>query len=169
MTIDDIRGQICGLWVDEGGIVHVCARTSDGGRVAHTLPAFRPFAWTRADATPPVIEGATSEPLAGDGPFSRLIHVTHPDLLDAVEGAVGKGAYDAVNQLESQFLMQHRARLFADVAFGQLRRCQLDIETASEDGSFSDAKRPEDRVLAIGLRTGGRNRLLVLEDLNDAA
>ena len=169
MIIDDIRGQICGLWVDEGGIVHVCARTSDGGRSAQAIAGFRPFAWTRADATPPVIEGSTSEPLAGGGPFSRLVHVTHPDLLDAVEDAVGKGAYDAVSQLESQFLIQHRARLFADVAFGQLRRCQLDIETASADGSFSDAKRPEDRVLAIGLRVGGRNRLLVLEDLTDAA
>ena len=92
MIIDDIRGQICGLWVDEGGIVHVCARTSDGGRSAQAIAGFRPFAWTRADATPPVIEGSTSEPLAGGGPFSRLVHVTHPDLPDSVEDAVGKGA-----------------------------------------------------------------------------
>jgi DNA polymerase elongation subunit (family B) len=45
----------------------------------------------------------------------------------------------------------------------------LDIETASADGSFSDAGRPEDRVLAVGLRCGGKNRLLLLEAATDEA
>src|SRR5690606_36947384 len=60
-------------------------------------------------------------------------------------------------------------RLFADVSFAQLRRCQLDIETASVDGEFSDPRNPGDRVLAIGLRFGDRDRTLVLEEASDAA
>src|ERR1019366_8956333 len=66
------------------------------------------------------------------------------------------------------FLLQHRLRLYRDLSFGQLRRCQLDIETGSEDGGFSDAAKPGDRVLAIGLRQGGKN-LLLLEAMTDAA
>ena len=50
-----------------------------------------------------------------------------------------------------------------------MRRCQLDIETASTDGGFPDAARPGDRVLAIGLRCGGKNRLLVLAEMTDPA
>ena len=78
-------------------------------------------------------------------------------------------AVDAIRPVESQYLLQSRARLYRDLSFGQLRRCQLDIETGSADGGFSDASRPEDRVLAIGLRCGGRNHLLLLEAMTDPA
>ena len=54
------------------------------------------------------------------------------------------------------------------MSFTRLRRCQVDIETGSADGGFSDAERPEDRVLAIGMRSGGVNRLLLLEETSDA-
>jgi DNA polymerase elongation subunit (family B) len=76
---------------------------------------------------------------------------------------------DSIRPLESQFLLQHRERLYRDLAFGQLRRCQLDIETGSTGGHFSDAAQPEDRVLAIGLRCAGRNDLLLLEAMTDPA
>jgi DNA polymerase elongation subunit (family B) len=65
--------------------------------------------------------------------------------------------------------LQQRRRLFADLSFTQLRRCQLDIETGSEDGSFSDPTRPGDRVLAIGLRSGDDVRLLELAAPTDEA
>ena len=85
---------------------------------------------------------------------------------EAKQTAIG---IDAIRPFESQFLLQHRQRLYRDLSFGQLRRCQLDIETASADGGFPDASRPGDRVLAIGLRAGGENRLLVLAEMTDAA
>ena len=70
---------------------------------------------------------------------------------------------------ESQWLLQQRARLYADMRLGDLRRCQLDIETASgEAGSFSDARNDTDRVLAIGLQCGDRRELLVLDEESDA-
>jgi DNA polymerase, archaea type len=72
--------------------------------------------------------------------------------------------------LENQFLLQNRARLFGDLTFQQLRRCQLDIETAaSADGGFSNPENADDRVLAIGLQFGERQRLLVLEEMTDEA
>ncbi|HEY1110044.1 MAG TPA: DNA polymerase domain-containing protein, partial [Opitutaceae bacterium] len=47
--------------------------------------------------------------------------------------------------------------------------CQLDIEVAAPEGGFPDATRAEDRVLAIGLRVAGQNRLLLLAEMTDAA
>src|SRR5690606_11853077 len=83
--------------------------------------------------------------------------------------AASSGGVDAIRPLESQYLLQQRRHLFADLTFAQLRRCQLDIETGSADGGFSDASKPDDRVLAIGLRFGERVRLLVLAEETDAA
>jgi DNA polymerase I len=78
-------------------------------------------------------------------------------------------AVDAIRPLESQFLLQSRRRLYADLPFAKLRRCQVDIETGSTGGAFSDAENPGDRVLAIGMRFAGRDRLLLLEAMTDEA
>lgn len=49
-----------------------------------------------------------------------------------------------------QFMMQTGITLFKGMEFGSLRRMQLDIETFSKYG-FSNAARPEDRVILISL------------------
>jgi DNA polymerase elongation subunit (family B) len=161
-------GSICGVWVDADGVVHLAVARPDGGREERTA-AFRPFAWLADLPVDPAIEGLHIERLRGQGAFTRLAHADSLATIDLLQEAMGRGGSDAVRPLESQFLLQQRARLYADLHFSQLRRCQLDIETASGDGHFSDAARPDDRILAIGLRCGGRNRLLVLEELTDAA
>jgi DNA polymerase elongation subunit (family B) len=162
----ELRGFICGLWVGEGGRVHLSVATPEGGR-RETEAVYHPFAWIRPPAVPVQIEGLHLEDLKGEGVFSQIAHAREAAPLEQLEEAVGKGAYDEIRPRESQFLLQHRARLFADLRFNQLRRCQLDIETSSPDGGFSDASRPDDRVLAIGLRLNGENRLLVLETHDD--
>ena len=161
-------GALCGVWVDAAGMVHLAVARPDGGREERTA-AFRPFAWLADSPVDPAIEGLHIERLRGEGAFMRLAHADSLATMDLLQEMMGRGGSDAVRPLESQFLLQQRARLYADLHFSQLRRCQLDIETASGDGHFSDAARPDDRVLAIGLRCGGRNRLLVLEELTDAA
>jgi DNA polymerase elongation subunit (family B) len=114
--------------------------------------------------------GIALETLRGEGAYGTLAHAETPAGLEAyLDFAKTAGPVDAVWPIESQFLIQRRQRLFADLGFGHLRRCQLDIETGSADGSFSNAARPEDRVLAIGLRCAGRDRMLVLEDPTDEA
>ena len=163
-----MNDTLCGVWVDDDGRVHLSVATADGGRVERT-EGLRPFAWLSGQpAVRPA--GVTIEELRGEGPFSRLAHGETLEIYEAfLKEAKVTGGVDAVRPLENQFLIQQRARLYRELGFGQLRRCQLDIETSSADGSFSDASKPEDRVLAIGLRCGGKNRLLLLEAPTDEA
>ena len=159
---------LCGVWVDDAGIVHVSLATPEGDRIERT-GTLRPFAWLNG----PVTKFSTEvkiEDLGGAAPYARLAHAetleAYEAFIKSVKTTVG---VDAIRPLENQFLIQQRARLYRDLSFGQLRRCQLDIETSSTDGSFSDASKPEDRVLAVGLRCGGKNRLLLLGESSDAA
>ncbi len=153
---------LCGLWVDEAGRVHTTVARADGGR-EERAGTLRPFAWLGDFPVEESVAGITVEELRGEGVFRHLVHA---DSLGAYEGfidfAKASGAVDVIRPLENQYLLQQRARLYRDLSFGQLRRCQLDIETASPEGGFSDARRVGDRVLAIGLRCAGANRLLVL-------
>ena len=165
-----MTGSLCGVWVDETGRVHTSVVAADGGREVR-VESLRPFAWL--NDTPPEanLHGLTLEKLAGPGPFDRLVHAESLGIFETFTKAAKQTSIsvDAIRPFESQFLLQQRQRLYRDLSFGQLRRCQLDIETASPDGGFPDAARPGDRVLAIGLRCGGKNRLLVLEEMTDPA
>jgi DNA polymerase I len=163
--IDQLR-PLCGVWIDDGGCAHVSVATTDGGREERPAPP-RLFAWLREPPADGAIAGIQVERLKGEGAFPWLAQVDSPAAYDALL-RLAAGA-DAIRPLESQFLLQTRARLFSEISFAQLRRCQLDIETASGEGYFSNAARPEDRVLAIGLRFGARDRTLVLAELTDAA
>lgn len=160
---------LCGLWVDGGGIVHLAEAGPEGSRTTRTTN-FSPFFWVGGETAVTMPAGTVVETLGGIGPFGRLVHAASLPVFDELLAAVkNQAAVDVVRPWESQFLLQTKRRLFADLSFGQLRRCQLDIETASASGGFSDAEQPEDRVLAIGLRFGMRDRILVLDELSDAA
>lgn len=164
-----VGGTLCGLWIADDGRAHVSVATPDGGR-EERVESFQPFAWLNDQPSGLSLPGVTIEPLQGPGPFNRLLRAESMEIYDSfLKQAKETVGVDAIRPMESQFLLQHRQRLYRELAFGQLRRCQLDIETGSGDGSFSDASRREDRILAIGLRGNGRNRLLVLEELTDAA
>ncbi len=160
--------SLCGAWVDDDGRVHTVVAKADGTR-ASGVETLRPFTWLQAMVTA-ITPGVAIEPLNGEGVFNRLAHAETLEAYDAfLKAAKSTGGVDAIRPLESQFLLQRRERLYRDLSFAQLRRCQLDIETGSADGSFSDAAKPDDRVLAIGLRFGGRNRILVLDATTDEA
>lgn len=153
---------LCGLWIDDAGKAHVSIATPDGGR-AERVDAFRPFAWVAEGASVPEI---SFERLQGEGAFTWLAHAEELSRFDDFFRATREGApIDVLKPYESQWLLQQRARLYAEMHFSELRRCQLDIETASEEpGGFSDARRAGDRILAIGLQCGDRRELLQLED-----
>lgn len=164
-------GAVCGVWVNPEGRVHVSVATETGGR-EEKIEEFRPFAWIK---DPAVVQGAGPglqvEPLAGSATFTSLLHA---ESLGAFQTIVSQaregGGVDVIRPLENQFLLQRRLRLFGDLAFHQLRRCQFDIETsASEAGAFSNPNKPEDRVLAIGLQFGQKPCLLVLDAMTDQA
>jgi DNA polymerase elongation subunit (family B) len=157
---------LCGLWIGDDGRVHACTATAAGDRV-ETAEQFRPFAWLGAQTQH---EGVTFERLSGEGSFHWLAHAESLAAFEVFFKDVREGAaIDVLKPYESQWLLQQRARLYADLHFADLRRCQLDIETgASEAGSFSDARNPGDRVLAIGLQCGARRELLTLGEETDA-
>jgi len=165
-----MNGSLCGVWVDETGRVHTTVAAGGGSRETR-LAELRPFAWL--NDTPPNanLHGLTLERLQGPGPFDRLVHAENLGLFETFlrEAKAAMDGIDSIRPFESQFLLQHRQRLYRDLHFAELRRCQLDIETASADGSFSDPTKPGDRVLAVGLRCGGKNRLLLLDEMSDAA
>jgi len=163
-----MSGSLCGLWVDDAGLVHTAIETAEGNREAR-VETLRPFAWLKPQAFVEA-DGVVVEPLRGDGIFNRLLHADSFAQFQAWQDqAKAQGGTDVIRPLESQYLLQNRTRLFADLPFGRLRRCQLDIETGSSDGAFSDATKPGDRVLAIGLRFDGVNRILVLAEDTPAA
>jgi DNA polymerase elongation subunit (family B) len=159
-----------GVWVDDAGRVHTTVAAAGGGR-EERLEAFRPFVWLYGAPAPPLPPEITVEELTGEGVYRHLAHAgtlaAYESFIESVRG-VG-GPIDALRPLESQYLLQRRARLYGDLPFAQLRRCQLDIETDSADGGFSDARKAGDRVLAVGLRCGGSNRLLLLGENSAAA
>lgn len=164
-----MAGSLAGIWVDAEGRVHTTLANPDGSRETR-LTSFRPFAWLNETAIEIDFTGVQVERLAGESPFNRLVHAEDLATFDAfVKQARGKVSVDTIRPIESQYLLQNRERLYRDLTFGQVRRCQMDIESASSDDGFCDPARPGDRVLAIGLRIGGRNRLLVLEEMTDAA
>jgi len=159
---------ICGVWIDEQGRAHVSLATEDGER-SEAMAEFRPFAWLRERPTelPPHTE---LETLAAAGLYTVLAHTHAVPAHEALLKKVGSAGYDVLRPLECQFLLQKRRRLYDGLRFHQLRRCQLDIETAAAGSDhFSDPAQPGDRVLAIGLRLGERTELLELAaDTDDA-
>ncbi|HVU36242.1 MAG TPA: DNA polymerase domain-containing protein [Opitutaceae bacterium] len=165
-----MAGSLCGVWVDESGGVHTTVETAAGGRETR-MDTLRPFAWlsdTPADAS---LNGMTLERLAGESPFDRLLHAeTRSGFEDFVNQARNDAVkVDSIRPLESEYLLQHRHRLYRDLSFGHLRRMQLDIEVASPEGGFPDATRADDRIIAIGLRVGGKPHLLLIDEMTDAA
>jgi len=160
------HAQLCGLWIDDAGKAHTCYTTGGGDRVEQ-VEDFQPFGWLGAEVPH---EGIQLERLNGAGAFGWLAHAGTTEDFERFIKTVREGTpVDVLRPYESQWLMQRRTRLYADLPFAALRRCQLDIETgAAEPGAFSDAKNPNDRVLAIGLQCGERRELLQLGEESDA-
>lgn len=158
--------SICGLWVEDDGRVLICTAEADGGRKERE-ERLRPFAWVTA-AEP--ADGITVAALQGEGLFNHLVSADSVELFEAYLKGMPEGTQrDVLKPYESQWLVQQRARLYEGLPFTRLRRCQLDIETgSSEAGAFSDAKNPDDRILAIGLQCGDTRELLTLAEESPA-
>ncbi|HTX18396.1 MAG TPA: 3'-5' exonuclease, partial [Bacteroidota bacterium] len=97
--------------------------------------------------------------------FVCAFHTAH-DMWDAVRhilDAIGRSehrrleSYTDTDQLylrpdtNTQYLMQSGKTLFKGMEFTDLHRLQLDIETYSKNYTFSNADRPEDRIVLISL------------------
>jgi DNA polymerase elongation subunit (family B) len=163
-----VADSICGLWVAPDGDVFLQVEGEGGGRCVRK-DRLRPFLWTGGLPQGEGPSGGSWVALAGSGFYAGLAEAPDPSALDVWARSVRERGVetDRVQPWETQYLLQQRQRLFAALPFSRLRRCQLDIETASTDGTFSDPARPADRILAIGLRFGDRDRLLELAEPTD--
>ncbi|GAB5561487.1 MAG: DNA polymerase domain-containing protein [Synoicihabitans sp.] len=162
-------GSLCGVWVDSEGRVWTNRTDVKEGR-SDASTSTEWFAWLGGGQIDEVPAGVTITALEGGGLFTRVASTeSRADLEAFAKQLRGSVPVDIVKPLESQFLLRQKERLFADTSFSQLRRCQLDIETASSSDGFSDPNLPEDRVLAIGLRFDDRERTLVLAESTDEA
>jgi len=162
-------GTLCGVWIDGEGLARVSVATQGGGRREQTMP-FEPFVWLASNPFDGPVAGVQFEDLKGSAALRVLARASSLEAFDGfVKTARESVAVDSIRPLESQFLLQSRARLFGDMGFAKLRRCQVDIETGSTGGAFSDASQPDDRVLAIGMRHGGSDKLLLIDGMTDEA
>jgi DNA polymerase elongation subunit (family B) len=122
----------------------------------------KPFVW----ATEP-LPGDARE-LAGQNAFRFTVAFD-----SAADFSKAKATYKreifALNDLAHQYLLQSGRTLFKGMAFEDLRRMQVDIETfTGVDGAMSDASR--DPLLAIALSDStGWEEILVVDDPSDEA
>lgn len=157
--------SICGLWIGPEGRAHLSLKEGLGRREI-SVP-FMPYLWVNQKLASP---DAEVEKLSGDAPLNQLMRFSDISYYQQFLNIYGKGEdLEVIDSLENQYLLEHCQRLFSGMHFNELRRCQCDIETGcSIVGSFSDAHRPKDRILAIGLKALGTSIHLVLEDFSDA-
>jgi DNA polymerase, archaea type len=132
----------------------------EGNKTVSEEVVHKPFAW----ATEP-LPGDARE-LAGENAFRFTVAFD-----GAAEFSKAKATYKrelfALNDLAHQYLLQSGRTLFKGMAFEDLRRMQVDIETfIGVDGAMSDASR--DPLLAIALSdSSGWEEVLVVEDPED--
>lgn len=132
----------------------------------------RPFDASFADGDEPVVS-----PLSGDLPYRLLARFPSERALEAARSALRDGgAGGGPSHLHfadpvHRYLLDTGKTLFKGMAFGDLRRLAVDIETYAEPGySFCNAERPADRILCIALAgSDGFSRVLSGRDGDERA
>lgn len=160
--------SLVGLYADPDGVARLFWRGEGERTTQEEVLPLEPFAW--APQLPPAGEYRAVE-LQGPGVYRYRLEFTRLATFTAALRERDWGL-DAVRPLENQVLLQQGLRMFGDLSFAHLRRCQLAIETAATgESGVSDAALPDDRVRAIGLRFSDEPqvRVLTLPEDSDAA
>ncbi len=120
----------------------------------------KPFAWAMEP-----LPGELRE-LAGAGAFKFAVAFDNVTAFAKAKTTYKREIF-ALNDLAHQYLLASGRTLFKGMAFEELRRMQVDIETFTRaDGSMSDAT--QDPLLAIALSdSSGWEEILVVEDPAD--
>ncbi len=162
----------------DGDAVRLYVRAGDA--VRETVEPFHPYLW--AEAAPLLAGGPEPlevQALQGSGALRvRAVYRSWKDLERAaarLKKSTGftptdpEAPYFLVNDPVQQFLMASGRTFFKGMNFGDLRRLQLDIETATAEGfEFSNAEREDDRILAIGLADStGWSAILAADELDE--
>jgi DNA polymerase elongation subunit (family B) len=151
---------------DPHPVMRVFRRSEDGSRVVVEDDAYYPFFYLsdirhlRGFSRPRF----RFQELEGDNFYRFLVAFsTWRAYLEGLRHVRNVPTYDAayaVPGASQQYLLQTGRTLFKNMTFDELHRMQLDIETYSSQ-EFSNAKRPEDRILLIALSDNHGWRLLI--------
>jgi DNA polymerase elongation subunit (family B) len=160
----------------------VLFRRGEDGRLETLECDFHPWLLVAGEEIARTLRGASGiVPLGGGG--THRVRVSFPNLAAYEDGVKQLKALTGINpssplapyrlfsDMTQQLLTALPARLFRSMAFADLRRMQLDIETRTAGNHhFPDARRPDDAVIMIGLRDStGWEQALVLDETGEAA
>lgn len=151
-----------------------------GGKTESSVDLFTPFLLLADAQLLKTSPGKYDiEKLAGEGFYTSLVLFPNWSELEKVKAHLqkvsGKAAgapnapYYFLNDPVAQHLMLTGQTHFLGMAFAQLKRLQLDIETYCTEGfEFSNPGRPGDRIIAIALSDHtGWERLIAGTDLSE--
>jgi len=150
----DPTGMIVAVEFSEPDSVELFMRRADESTEIKR-EKFSPFFWN----------SEKGEPLAGEQPLDHLVKTADWASHQSARAELQKsGAVFAINDPVQQYLTASGRTLFKGMAFEDLRRLQLDIETASTAGfEFSSAER--DAITAIALSdSSGWEEIVVIEN-----
>lgn len=160
----NIQPPICGIYIDNSTTpVHLAVReTSGANTITDTL---NPFAWGTDSMTESVF--THKEKLNPSAVLNQLYYFEGVNNYSTFLQKYQTQGAIAIKPLEHQYLLQNNLRMFNNLRFSELNRCQLDIETATTHGAFSNPFK--NRVLAIGLKYNSKDTYLLLEEDSDSA
>jgi len=161
---------IVSVWAEGDGRVHVWRRVA--GALVHEQHAFRP--WILVDRIDGLDARVTTRELAGDGALRFVVRAEDMATLNAaIVRAATRWRGHAIGHIrelddsvlvvppEEQYLVASGRTYFRELAFDELRRVQIDLETTGLDAA-------RDRIFMIALRDPD-GRVSILEDADEAA
>jgi DNA polymerase I len=151
----DATENIVAVEFADPNLAEVYVRRDDGS-TAVQREEFSPFLWNATEG----------EALAGELPLGRLLRTAGWEALQEARTRLQKpGPSFAFNDPVQQYLTLSGRTLFKGMDFGQLRRLQLDIETASTEGfEFSSAERDPITAIALSHSSGWEDIFVVAAD-----
>ncbi len=162
--------KICGIFAENNGNIHLSIAKEDGSRES-ICENFKPFAWSCVNAEHSDFLDLQKPPERSVyTPFDRLFFFENAAKADSYAKSREKSLpFFRISSVENQFLTAKNLRMFAEIRFDEIRRLQLDIEVASQDESFPNANRVEDRIIAVGLSGCGVQEILEISSLDDSS
>ncbi|MDT8390227.1 MAG: DNA polymerase domain-containing protein [Lentisphaeria bacterium] len=156
------RRRLVSVEVEDDGTAVLFSRMAEDTVTRESVPAALWLLVTKRTLAEQ-LNGERVDELSGDGDFRFRVHVKTAEAYAeagkclARETGLGPSApqapYRLFNDFQQQALTALPARLFRGMAFGDLRRLQVDIETLTSPGyDFPNARRKADRIILIALR-----------------
>ena len=161
---DPVQGLVAAELIEAPGGDTIRCFFRDGLRVTQTSEPFRPFLLVESrEACDGPLKDAPCRELEGTGPLRLLVEVPSWKQFQKARAWLGKrtattagnpaAPFLALADPVQQYLTCSGRTLFKGLAFGDIRRMQVDIECLTGEGyEFCNAERESDRIIAIALR-----------------